>query len=132
MEKLRKCYKMFIALENKPDCAFIKFDILEFNPYITEDILKTSLSLANEYQNIPEEEICIMNHCWKSLLFSDNQPWKKNNAEDCFDVRMGSYDGAEICELVYILSCLSTIKAKNDSDLYRNDGLLVLRNVNGE
>ena len=86
MEKLRKCYKMFIALENKPDCAFIKFDILEFNPYITEDILKTSLSFANEYQNIPEEEICIMNHCWKSLLFSDNQSWKKNNAEDCFDV----------------------------------------------
>ena len=47
---------------------------------------------------------------------------------------MGSYHGAEICELVriYILSRLSTIIDKNDSGLYRDDGLLVLRNVNGQ
>ena len=31
---------------------------------------------------------------------------------------------------IKILSCLSTIKAKNDYGLYRDDGLLVLRNVN--
>ena len=47
---------------------------------------------------------------------------------------MGSYDGAEICELVGIctLSRLSTIIDKNDCGLYRDDGLLVLRNVNGQ
>ena len=45
---------------------------------------------------------------------------------------MGSYDGAEICELVgiYILSRLWTIIDKKDCDLYKDDGLLVLRNVN--
>ena len=44
---------------------------------------------------------------------------------------MGSCDGAEICELVdiYILSRLSTIIDKKDCGLYRDDGLLVRRNV---
>ena len=47
---------------------------------------------------------------------------------------MGSYDGAEICELVgiYILSSLTTIIHKTDIGLYRDDGLLVLRYMNGQ
>ena len=47
---------------------------------------------------------------------------------------MGSYDRTEICELVgiYILSRLSTIIDKNNCGLYRDDGLLVLRNVDGQ
>ena len=42
--------KWFTALENRTDCVFTKFDIQEIYPFITEDILKTSLSFANEYQ----------------------------------------------------------------------------------
>ena len=126
--------KWFSALENKTDCVIIKFDIREFYPSIREDVLKTSFSFANEYQNIPEEDIRIINLCRKSLLFSDNQPWKKKYAEGCFDVTWGSYDGAEICELVgiYILSSLSSIIHKNDFGLYRDGGLPVLRKVNGQ
>ena len=47
---------------------------------------------------------------------------------------MGSYDGAEICELVgiYILTRLATIIKKSDCGLYRDDGLVILRNVNGQ
>ena len=47
---------------------------------------------------------------------------------------MGSYDGAEICELVgnYIRPCLSAIKDKNDCGLYREVNLLVFHNVNGQ
>ena len=47
---------------------------------------------------------------------------------------MGSYDGAEICELVgiYILTRLATIIKKSDCGLYRVDGLVILRNVNGQ
>ena len=46
---------------------------------------------------------------------------------------MGSYDGAEIWELVgtYFISHLSTIVDKNDFGLYRGEGLLVLQNING-
>ena len=53
--------KWFTAFENKTEIKiFIKFDIQEFYNFITEDILKTSLSFPTEYQNIPED-ICIMN-----------------------------------------------------------------------
>ena len=44
--------KWLSALENKNDCIFIIFDIQEFYPPITDYILKTSLSFANEYQDI--------------------------------------------------------------------------------
>ena len=68
--------KWFTALENKNDCVIIKFEIQKFYPSITKDILKTSLLFTNKYQNIPEEDIRIINHCHKSLLFSNNHPWK--------------------------------------------------------
>ena len=47
---------------------------------------------------------------------------------------MGSYEGAEICELVGIdiLTRLATIIKKSDCVLYRDDGLVILRNVNGQ
>ena len=43
---------------------------------------------------------------------------------------MGSFDGAEICELVgiYISYKLSSTVKKEDMGLYRDDGLIVLRN----
>ena len=45
---------------------------------------------------------------------------------------MGCYDGAEVCELVgiYLLSLLAKYIDKNDSGLYRDDGLILLRNAN--
>ena len=45
---------------------------------------------------------------------------------------MGSYDGAEICELVgiYMLTHLATTIKKSDCRLYRDDGLGIQRNVN--
>ena len=59
--------------------------------------------------------------------FSTNgKPWAKKNSRNSFDVTMGSYDGAETCELVgsYLLSQLpETI----DVGLYRDDGLGISR-----
>ena len=45
---------------------------------------------------------------------------------------MGSYDGAEICELVglYLLNRLSTVTDKSNVGLYRDDGLVATNNVN--
>ena len=47
---------------------------------------------------------------------------------------MGSYDGAEIFELVgiYILTRLATIIKKSNYGIYRDDDLVILRNVNGQ
>ena len=59
---------------------------------------------------------------------------EKKNTESCFDVTMGSFDGAEICELVgiHILPLLSNKLDKQSglyTGLYRDDGLLLLRNT---
>ena len=47
---------------------------------------------------------------------------------------MGSFDGAEICELVglYIQSNLENILPKTNFGLYRDDGLILLRNLNSQ
>jgi len=66
------------------------------------------------------------------LLFDKSSVWiKKGNV--LFDVTMGSYDGAETCELVglYMLDKLSSIFGKKQIGLYRDDGLAVVVNANG-
>ena len=57
---------------------------------------------------------------------------KKNNAST-FDVTMGSFDGAEVCELVgvYMLHELTAHVGRAQIGLYRDDGLAVLRNTTG-
>ena len=47
---------------------------------------------------------------------------------------MGSFDGADICELVglYILSILGNKYNKNQLGLYRDDGLAVFYNTNSQ
>ena len=50
-----------------------------------------------------------------------------------FDITMGSYDGAETCELVglYLLHKLSSIIPSSEIGLYRDDGLSMIPNLNG-
>ena len=49
---------------------------------------------------------------------------------DIFDVAMGPYDGAEVCELfgTFILETISEICDKSNIGFYRNDGLSIFRN----
>ena len=39
-----------------------------------------------------------------SLLFGKDRAWAKKESQGMFDVAMGSYDGAEVCELVGIFA----------------------------
>jgi hypothetical protein len=49
--------------------------------------------------HITKEEIKIILQTKKDLLFTDGKPWiKKGNK--VFDVTMGSWDGAEVADLV--------------------------------
>ena len=96
----------------------------DFYPSITEKLLCKALDFANSYRPISAQERDIIIHAKRSLLFSDNIPWEKKTSNDRFDVTMGSFDGAETCELVgcYILSRLAE-KYGNNIGLYRDDGL---------
>jgi len=123
----------FSKINEKQKCSFIQLDIKEFYPSITKTIFDDALNFAKMITSITREEIRTIKHCRKSLLFSGNETWVKKNSNNSFDVTMGSYDGAEICELVglYILDELSKKLNKNDLGLYRDDGLILLRNKNG-
>ena len=71
-------------------------------------------------------------HAKRTLLFDKETPWGKRNNSAKFDVSMGSYDGAEICELVglYMLHMLDQRFNNNKhTGLYRDDGLAVFRTM---
>ena len=114
----------FNNIPDKHNQSFILFDICDFYPSITESLLSKALDYAQTHTNITNDERHIILHTKKALLFNENQPWTKKDSTNMFDVTMGSYDGAETCELVgtYLLSQLPD-KLKQTTGLYRDDGL---------
>ena len=107
-------------------------DIKEFYPSIKENTLEHALSFAQRTIDIDNEEIRIIKHARESLLYKDNVAWVKKDGSNTFDVAVGSFDGAEVCELVGldILSILITDFGAANIGLYRDDGLGILRNLN--
>ena len=93
----------FKNIEDEKNCTFIKFDIREFYPSITETILDKASLFAKQHHDISNDNTRLIKHCRKSLLFSNNEAWKKKQTESCFDVTMGSFDRAEVYELVVMV-----------------------------
>ena len=120
-------------MKNKNKCLFMQCDIEEFYPSISENLLKKAIDYARSFVNISSEEEETIMHCRKSLLFNNSDIWIKKDGNKDFDVTMGSFDGAEICELVglYILYILSTKYGKDLNGLYRDDGLACFENISG-
>ena len=108
--------------------GFITFDVCDFYPSITEQLLTRALDYASRFTHITPQDRHIITHAKKSLLYHQNTPREKKNTSNLFDVTIGSYDGAETCELVgiYMLS-LITSKFKDQGGLYRDDGLAVCK-----
>ena len=111
----------FVKLENKQELTFVKFDVESFYPSISEALLRAALEWAETLVNITEEEKEVINKVKMSLLYVRGNPWVKRRSE--WDVTMGSFDGAETCELVGMFM-LDQLKQTNlDLGLYRDDGL---------
>ena len=74
----------------------------------------------------------IVMHCRQSLLFTKEGTWVKKSG-GMFDVTMGSYDGAEVCELVgiYLLNQVNTAFLNISFGLYRDDGLGTYQKIPG-
>ena len=47
----------FNNIENKKDCSFIQFDIKQFHPSITEEILEKAISFAKSLMDIDDHKI---------------------------------------------------------------------------
>ena len=123
----------FKSITNKKKSKFVKFDIVDFYPSISEELLDKAIQFAQQYTTISEEDIKIIKHARKSLLFDSTGPWRKKGTEELFDVTMGSFDGAEICELVglFLLFEIAKLLGKENAGLYRDDGLGILKNCSG-
>ena len=114
----------FRDIKSKKQSRFIQLDIVDFYPSISEELLKKSIEYARSITIIDDETVEIVLHARKSLLFSDGKAWSKKDGS-LFDVTMGSFDGAEICELVglFLLHQVEIKFPEIDFGLYRDDGL---------
>ena len=108
------------------------FDIKDFYPSVKEKLLWGAIRSAKLYIYITNKDIEAIFHARKSLLYYNDEPWVRKG-ESNFDVSMGAYDGAEVCELIgiFMLSLLSKHINKNHIGLYRDDGLAILKNTSG-
>ena len=120
----------FLKIPDKNRYKFAIFDIKDFYPSISEKLLTNALNFAKEITDISREDIQVMYHARKSLLFCNENPRKKREG-NLFDVTMGAYDGAEVFELVglFMLNKVSEKYNKKAVGLYRDDGLAVFKNI---
>ena len=124
---------MFKQFRDKNRISFVNFDVESFYPSITENLFQEAINFAKNIVDISNTELSIVMQARKTLLFHDDTPWVKRSGNEEFDVPMGSYDGAEVCELVgcFLLNKLGHVMDKRFVGLYRDDGLGVLRNYSG-
>ena len=71
------------------------FDIKDFYP----SVLKKLLTFAKTIIKLDDHDKKIIHRYRISLLFHQKEIWVK---KEVFDVSMGVYDGAEVCELIGI------------------------------
>ena len=123
----------FRSIEDKNQHTFMVFDIVDFYPSISANLLNTALDWAKDFTTITEQEVGIIMHSRKSLLFNGGDAWQKSNTSGTFDVTMGSFDGAEICELIglYALHSIENEFPGMNVGLYRDDGLAALKSTPG-
>ena len=121
----------FKNLADKQKQKFIKFDIAEFYPSISEDLLKKSINYTKSFTTLEENVIWAIKLARKSLIFSKDQTWVKKSGNELFEVTMGSFDGAEICKLValYLLNKLSKLLGNDNVGFYRDDGLAAIKST---
>ena len=104
---------------------------MEFYPLIGEGLFLNAINFAKRYITI-EPETIDLNLCSRKLLHFDSSSTCINKDSNLFDVTMGSYDGAEICELVdlFLLHELNALVAGREGSLglFRDDGLAAVYN----
>ena len=84
--------------------------------------VRTSLSWASTYKYITDDQKEMIFHVRQNFLYNNGEPWVKKGRKN-FDVPMGSYDSAEVTDIVgmYLLHQLKDIGIP--IGLYRDDGL---------
>ena len=90
-------------MNSKHQQTFIQLDVSSMYPSITKPLLDEALEWAQGVESIEKlskDEIDCIYAARESLVFVEGAPWEKK--ETNFDVSMGSGDGSELCELIYL------------------------------
>ena len=110
-------------------------NIYSYNFYlsITQGLMNKAIEFPKTIVDIPDEDLSIIMQSRKTLLFSEKVPQVKKEIDEDFDVPMGCYNDAEVCDIVgsYILNLLCNILDKDLVGLYRDDDLAIVRNLSG-
>ena len=123
----------FNKIEDKPHKCFINFDIKNFYPSITKDHLLNAIEFGKKFTKFSNDEIDLLMHTCQTIVCYDNRIWTKLNNNDNFDIAMGSFHGAEVCDLVglFILSKITPVVGPLNIGLYRDDGLGIIKQSSG-
>ena len=120
------CIDWFKMLKGKRRLSFLIFDIKNFYPTISPELLEKALEWAAEFVDISAKDKEIILESRKSFLVQNGHFWTKRQSPD-FDVLMGGFDSAEICDIVglFLLSELEEQNLNAEFGLFKDDGLSV-------
>ena len=117
----------FHNFPEKEQGTFINFDIVEFYQSISEK----AIEFVRHITAIEDHEIDIIMHTNRTVIFSKDEPLKKKNSDPGFDITMGSYDGAECCELVVVYMLLLLQPTCGNSIGVYSDDVLGIHIISG-
>ena len=75
--------------KKKRNVAFKQFDIENFYPSITMELLYKYIQFPKEATSISDEDLDIIMQSRKTLLFHNQEPWVKREGDKDFDAMMG-------------------------------------------
>ena len=63
----------FTRIQRKQQCTFVLFNIVDIYPSISEELLKRALQFASQYTTISQQDMDIILHARKSMLFGQGR-----------------------------------------------------------
>ena len=72
----------FKNIKTESSSSFIKFDIVDFYPFISKDLLINAINFAKSVTPIQDKFIETILHSRKGLLFNKNDVWVKKGNPD--------------------------------------------------
>ena len=119
----------FKSVDDKKHLKFINWDIDNFYASITPKLLEETMDWATEFVDISAQQRKVIIQACQSFLFFEGQPWMKKGGVN-FDVGMGAYHGAQVCELVGLHSIYNRTTLKVSYRCLPNMGSVVAKNKN--
>ena len=92
--------------------------------------MKIAVKWVTDFSYITDTAISVIMTARKTFLYDEVDFWAKE-ANYNFDVSIGAFDGAEVCELeglyvLYMLVVIEELFAVHEIGLFRDDGLSVV------